>query len=84
MLEEGDRKTVIPLKEFSLLGHDNIFLIQNVSQRIKLRSHISLYKHRLFGLLHKASSFQSVIVFPDAKSLCLPLPSTITPLLIPD
>lgn len=48
-----------------------------------ISAYITIHKHRLFGLPHKASSSQSVIVFPDAKSLCLPLPFTITPLIIP-
>lgn len=45
-------------EEFSLLRHDK----QDASPRIK--SHLSLCNGRLFGLLHKASSSQSVIVFP--------------------
>lgn len=52
---EGQRKTV---RSFSLLRHDK----RDASLRIK--SHLSLCNGRLFGLLHKASSSQSVIVFP--------------------
>lgn len=85
-LKEGDRQTVIPLKSILCLGTTNIFFPSTMDLKgLKgMSAYITIHKHRLFGLLHWASSSQSVIVFPDAKSLCSPLPFTITPLIIPD
>lgn len=78
------RQIVIPLKSRLCLGMTKTFFPSRMDLKgLKGMSvYIIIHKHRLFHLLHRASSFQSVIVFPDAKSLCLPF--TIRPLIIPD
>lgn len=78
-----ERETAMPLKTILCLCTTNPCWMDLRGLKT-ISAYITIHKHRLFVLPHQASSSQSVIVFPDAKSLCLPLPFTITPLIIPD
>lgn len=62
--EQKDRRTVIPLKSILCLDVTDIFPSRMDLKGLKgMSAYITIHKHRLFGLPHKASSSQSVIVF---------------------